>query len=66
MNILIINEDASGGGVVEAEEEAEDGGFTAARWADDCNLFARGDSEREVAEYGAVGVVTEVDVLEAN
>lgn len=44
-DVLAVNEDAAFLGVVVAEEEAEDGGFSAAGGTDDGDLLAGGDGE---------------------
>ncbi len=66
MDILVVDEDAPGLGVVEAVEQAEDGRFAAAGGADYRDFLACWHSEGEVAEDGSVEVVAEADVVKAN
>lgn len=64
--LLVVDEDSTPGGLVEAEEEAEDCRFAAAGGTDDGDLLAGGDGEGDVLEDGAGGVVAEGDVFEAD
>jgi hypothetical protein len=66
VDVLVVDEDATRGGVVEPVEKTEDGGFAAPRGADYGDFGAGGDGEGEVFEDGAVGVVPECDIVEAN
>ncbi len=53
------------GGVVEAGDELDDGGFALSVFADEGNALAGGEGEAEVSENGAVGAgVGEGDVAE--
>ena len=65
-DILIVDEDSSRIGFVKAEEETKYCRFAATGGSDDGDLFAGGNFEGEIAEDGAVGMVAEVDLLEAN
>lgn len=65
-DVLAIDEDAPRGRVVEPEEQPEDGRLAAAGRPDERYLLARRDREGDVAEDRALGVVPEVDILEAN
>lgn len=53
-------------GIVEPEEEADDGGFSGAGGADDGVGFAGGDVHRNALEDGGARDVAEADVLEFN
>ena len=65
-DVLAVDEDAPVRGLVEAEEEAEDGRLAAAGGPDERDLLPCGDREGEVAEDGAVRVVPKVDMLECD
>lgn len=62
-DVLAVDKDSSGLRGVETEKEAEDGGFSASRGADDRGFRAGGDSEGEGAEDGTGGVVGECNVF---
>ena len=63
-HVLAVDEDPARRGLVEAEEEAEDGRLAAARGPDERDFLPRRDREGDVAEDRSVGVVPEADVLE--
>ena len=51
-HILAVNQDAAGGGAVQAIEMADEGGFTAAGGADDADKVALLHAERYVIQRG--------------
>ena len=63
-DVEAADEDGALVGVVEAEEELGEGGFTGTGRADEGDLLAVGDFEGDVAENGGGLVVGEVDVEE--
>ena len=63
-NVLAVDCDAAGLDIVEAEEEAEDGGFSAAGGADDGDFLACWNGEIEVLEDRSVWTVAEGDFFE--
>jgi hypothetical protein len=66
VDVLVIDVDLTGRRKVEPVQQPHDCRLAAAGWPDKRNFLARGDREAQVTENGAVGVVREVDVLEAN
>ena len=63
-DVLPVDQDAPGEWIVEAEQQASDGGLARARGADDGDLVARRNLEAEAVEDGAVGLVAEHHVVE--
>ncbi|GJC95043.1 hypothetical protein ColKHC_03869 [Colletotrichum higginsianum] len=65
-DLLAVDEDGAGEGVVEALEEGDGGGLAAAGGADEGDVLARADDEVEAAQDGLLGAgrVAEVDVAE--
>jgi hypothetical protein len=63
-NVLAVDKDTAFLGVVVSEEQAQDGGFSAAGGTDDGNLLACWDREVQVLEDRSVGAVSEGDILE--
>ncbi len=61
---MAVDVDGAGLDVVEARDEADDGGFSAAGRADDAYELAGLDLEVEIGEDWVVGVVAEGDVVE--
>ena len=59
----IVDEDLAGGGIVEAEEEVEEGAFAGAAFAGEAEAAAAGEGEVDVVEDEAVAV-GEADVPE--
>jgi hypothetical protein len=64
LNVHAVDLDASGVSVVEAGDEAYDGGFPAAGRADEADQLARLDNEADVAQNWTRRVITERHVLE--
>lgn len=65
-NVLTVDGNFSGLRVVEAEEQTEDGAFSAARGADNGELFAGWDGQGEILENGTVRAVAECHIFEAD
>lgn len=61
-----VEGDLPGNGIVEPEEEADDGGFSGAGGADNGVGFAGGDVHRNAFEDGGAFDVAECDVLEVD
>ena len=57
---------APGGGLVEAQEEAEEGRFPHAARPDDGHVLSGLDVEGEVLEHGFSLGISKMDVLEAH
>ena len=64
--VLAVDGDAALDDIVEAIEQARDGGLAGAGRADDGDGLAGRDLEADALEDGAIGVVVELHVLEAD
>ncbi len=65
--VAVADADGAGLRVVEAEQQADDGGFAGAAGADDADALAGGDGEGERAVGGAAGAgIGEADIFEAD
>src|SRR4051812_20829409 len=64
--VLAVEEHAALVGIPEAEEQVDDGALAGAGRPDNSDVRAGGDGEVEVAQDGAVGRVSETDVIESD
>jgi len=65
-HVLAVDQYAAAADVVETEQQTRQGGFAAAAGADHGHLAPGGDREVHIEQDGALGVVGEADVLEAD
>ncbi|MCY1518954.1 hypothetical protein D9M68_536900 [compost metagenome] len=63
-DVLAVDQNRAAVGVVEAEQQARDGGFARARRAHDGNGLAGGDREADALQDRPAGVVAEMHVAE--
>lgn len=66
LDVLIVNEDATRGRIVEPEQKPEDGGFATARRPYDSHLLASWNCKGEITEYWTVWVISKIDIFETN
>lgn len=66
INRLVVDADMPGGRDIEAEEQAHDGGLSAAGGTNEGDFLAGGYVEAQVLEDGTVRMISKVDVIEAD